>query len=271
MKSVEPGMFEYEIQALIEYVFRKEGAFGPGFESIVGSGKNATILHYESNSRQSQNGDLLLMDIGADFQHYTADVTRTIPINGKFTQEQKEIYEVVLTSQKAAIAHVKPGRGIREIHNKGVEVLKDGLFDLGLITDKSSDWQHRVWLMYNISHWLGLDVHDVGGRGSDDGVGRLLEPGMVLTVEPGVYINEKSLEDIGLKLGNRPPEENEIHDFVSAVKPVVKKYMDIGIRIEDDILVTVEGFENLSRQAPKEIEDIETLMINERKKGDDNV
>jgi len=272
MRSVEPGMYEYEIQALIEYVFRKEGASGPGFNSIVGSGKNTTILHYESNDRQSQNGDLLLMDIGADYDHYKADVTRTIPVNGTFSQEQAEIYKIVLASQEAAIAYVKPGRGIREIHNRGVEVLKEGLHKLGLIIDKTSDWQHRVWLMYSISHWLGLDVHDVGGRGDDD-AGRMLEPGMVLTVEPGVYINERSLNGISDKLGDRfKVDEKEIQEFVSAVKPVVQKYMNIGVRIEDDILVTKEGFENLSRYAPKEIRDIEKQMKRKaRKKGDDDV
>ncbi len=260
MKAVEPGMFEYEVEAIIEYIFRKNGAQGPGFPSIVGSGPNSTILHYEDNNRQTQDGDLLLMDVGAEYGHYTADVTRTIPVNGKFSAKQKEIYEVVLQAQEEAIKVATPGNGIYEINSRGVEVIKEGLYRLGLITDKDSQWQHRAWLMYNISHWVGLDVHDVGGRGPADGKGRRLEPGMVFTVEPGLYIREETLENLPLMLGRVGTKKEDIEAFINKVKPAVQKYANIGIRIEDDILITESGHEVLTSKAPKEIDAIEKLM-----------
>ncbi len=260
MKAVSPGMFEYEVEAIIEYIFRKNGAYGPGFPSIVGSGANSTILHYEDNNRQTQDGDLLLMDVGADYGHYTADVTRTIPVNGTFSAKQKEIYEVVLRAQKEAIKIAAPGVGIYEINTRGVEVITEGLHRLGLITDKNSTWQHRAWLMYNISHWVGLDVHDVGGRGPNDGKGRKFEPGMVFTVEPGLYIREETLESLPEMFSRFGPKKEEIDDFIDAVRPAVQKYAKIGVRIEDDILITKNGYEILSLKAPKEIDAIEKLM-----------
>lgn len=258
-KAVRPGMYEYEIQAIIEYFYRKNGAT-VGFSSIVGSGPNATMLHYNKNDRQIQEGDLLLMDVGAAFGNYTADVTRTIPVSGSFSQRQKEVYEIVLDAQKQAIAVAKPGVGIHKINQKSVEVINEGLFRLGLITNRESDWQHRVSLMYYISHWIGLDVHDVGGRGPDDGVGRKLEPGMVLTVEPGIYIRKESFDHLEEMLGRNAPEKKELEAFLEAVKPAVEKYAGIGIRIEDDILITEMGHEILSKKVPKEIDDIRKLM-----------
>jgi len=240
MKAVRPGMYEHEIEAVIEYIFRKNGALGPGFPSIIGSGPNATILHYEA--------------------HYMSDVTRTIPVSGRFTPTQREIYEVVLQAQKEAVKITAPGVGIYEINTRGVEVVKEGLFKLGLITDKDSDWQHRLWLMYNISHWVGLDVHDVGGRGPDDGKGRRFTPGMVFTVEPGLYIREETLENLPSMIGRSKVEKEELEDFISKVRPAVAKYANIGVRIEDDILVTKTGHEVISSRAPKEIEAIEKLM-----------
>lgn len=260
MKAVKPGMNEYEIEAIIEYIFRKEGAQGPGFPSIVGSGPNATILHYEDNNRETQDGDLLLMDVGAECGHYKADVTRTIPVNGKFSKIQREVYEVALRAQKEAIQIAAPGVGIHEINACGVEVIKEGLLKLGLITDKDSDWQHRAWLMYYISHWVGLDVHDVGGRGSYDGVGRKLEPGMVFTVEPGLYIREETLENLPAMLGRSRVDKEELANFIKEVRPAVQKYANIGVRIEDDILITESGYEILSSKVPKEIDAIEKLM-----------
>lgn len=260
MKAVSPGMFEYEVEAIIEYIFRKNGALGPGFPSIVGSGENSTILHYENNNQQTQDGDLLLMDIGADYGHYTADVTRTIPVNGTFSTKQKEIYEIVLQTQKEAIKIAAPGVGIYEINTRGVEVIKEGLHRLGLITDKKSTWQHRAWLMYNISHWVGLDVHDVGGRGPNDGKGWKLEPGMVFTVEPGIYIREEALESLPEMFSRFGPKKEELDDFINAVRPAVQKYANIGVRIEDDVLITETGHEILSSKAPKEIDAIEKLM-----------
>ncbi len=258
-KAARPGMFEYEIQAIIEYFYRKNGATA-GFSSIVGSGPNATMLHYSSNDRQIQEGDLVLMDVGAACGHYTADVTRTIPSSGTFNERQREIYEIVLDAQKQAIAVAAPGVGFHKINQKGVEKVKEGLFRLGLITDIQSDWQHRLWLMYNISHWIGLDVHDVGGRGPDDGIGWKLEPGMVFTVEPGIYIRLESLDNIKEMLGRNTPAEKELEDYVRAVRPAVEKYANIGIRIEDDILITEAGHEILSHKVPKEMDEIENLM-----------
>jgi Xaa-Pro aminopeptidase len=258
-RAVRPGMFEYEIQAIIEYIYRKNGA-EVGFSSIVGSGPNATMLHYNKNDRQTQQGDLLLMDVGAAYGKYTADVTRTIPVGGTFSQRQREVYEIVLDAQKQAIAEARPGVGVHKINQKGVDVIKEGLFRLGLITDPESDWQHRISLMYYISHWIGLNVHDVGGRGPDDGVGRKLEPGMVLTVEPGIYIRKESFDHLEEMLGRAAPDKEALQDFLEAVRPAVEKYTGIGIRIEDDILITEEGHEILSRKIPKEIDDIEKLM-----------
>lgn len=260
MKAAKPGMYEYEIEAIIEYIFRKNGSPRPGFPSIVGSGPNSTILHYEVNNRQIQDGDLIVMDIGAEYGYYSADITRTIPVNGKFSKEQKEIYEIVLEAQQSAIDIVAPGKGIYEVHYHALKIIKDGLYRLGLITDKNSKWQHRVWLMYNTCHWLGLDVHDVGGRGRDDGKGRELKPGMVHTVEPGIYIGENSLDNLSKKLEHFKLKEEEIAAFVNKVKPAAQKYVNIGVRIEDDILVTENGHENLSSKVPKEIDEIETLM-----------
>ena len=260
MKAVKPGMNEYEIQAIIEYFFRKNGAQGPGFPSIIGSGPNATVLHYDANNRQSQDRELVLMDVGAEYGHYKSDITRTIPVNGRFTRRQREIYEVVLQAQKEAIKIAAPGVGIYEINTRGVEVIKEGLLKLGLITDKDSQWQHRPWLMYNISHWVGLDVHDVGGRGPDDGKGRRLEPGMVFTVEPGLYIRKETLENLPGMVGRSGAEKEELEDFISKVRPAVEKYANIGVRIEDDILITATGYEVISSRAPKEIDAIEKLM-----------
>lgn len=260
MKATETGMYEYEIEAIIEYIYRKKGSPRPAFPSIIGSGPNTTVMHYEVNNRKTRHGDLVLMDVGAEYGFYKADVTRTIPVNGKFSKKQREIYEIVLEAQQEAINIAAPGVGLYEIHKRGVEVIKDGLYRLGLITDKNSKWQYRIWIMYNINHWLGLDVHDVGGRGPDDGKGRKLEPGMVFTVEPGIYIREDALERLSERRDRLAPDEKEINDFINKVKPAVQKYVNIGVRIEDDILITEDGHENLSKKTPRKIKEIEKLM-----------
>lgn len=225
MKHFKPGMREYEAEALIEYIFRKNGSLEWGFPSIVASGPNALILHYDAGDRQTRDGELILIDIGADYNYYTADVTRTIPVSGKFTKEQAEIYQIVLDAQKAAMSLVKPGTPVEAVHRKSVEVVAEGLLRLGLIRDKSGD-EYRRFFPHGTSHWLGIDVHDPGL--TDE-----LRPGMVLTVEPGIYLR-----------GDDVPE----------------KYRNIGIRIEDDILVTADGYELLSKGAPREIGEIEALM-----------
>ncbi|MFC2167471.1 aminopeptidase P N-terminal domain-containing protein [Acidobacteriota bacterium] len=259
MKAAQPGMNEAEIEAVIEYVFRKEGAAGPGFPSIVGSGPNSTVLHYEINNRQTVDGDLVVMDIGAEMGRYTADVTRTIPVNGQFSKEQKDIYNIVLEAEEKALSIIAPGVEINDVHNLAVSIIADGLLKLGLITDKESPWQMRAWLMYTINHWIGLNVHDVGDYRRRRDSSRVLEPGMVFTVEPGLYIRMETIDNLQEIVGPSV-SENQVIEFVKAVRPVVQKYNNIGVRIEDDVLVTVNGSENLSKKAPKKIAEIEMIM-----------
>lgn len=262
MKAAKPGMYEYELEAIIEYIYRKNGSPRPGFPSIVGSGPNSCIFHYEVNNRQTQDGDIIVIDIGAEYGYYSADVTRTIPVSGKFSREQRDIYEIVLRAQQEAIDMAAPGKGIREIQNRAIEVVKDGLYRLGLITDKNSSWQYRIWLMHAISHWLGLDVQDVGSSRGKDERGRILEPGMVFAVEPGIYVPENALDDLSelFEHTGLPATEEEIAEFVENVKPVAEKYRNIGVRIEDDVLITEEGHELLSSKAPRTIDEIENIM-----------
>ncbi len=239
MAAIRPGMGEWEVEALIEFVYRAHGARRVGFNSIVGSGPNTTILHYESNDRRMEAGDLVLMDIGAEWHHYTADVTRTVPVSGTFTPEQATIYQIVLDAQNAAIEIVEPGVTIADVQIKAFEVVTEGLIREGLlegtVEEIVASRGFRPFLMHGISHWLGLDVHDVGDY-TPDGRPRVLEPGMVFSVEPGVYIAE-------------------------GMKGVDPKWWNIGVRIEDDIVVTADGYRNLSDGAPREIEAIEALMV----------
>ena len=230
--------YEYEVQAAIEYGFKKRGAIRLGFPSIVGAGKNATYLHYEENRGDLNSGDLLLMDIGAEWNFYSADISRTVPISGKFSPEQKAIYQLVLDAQTAAIQKVKPGVSWREPHDTAIEIITSGLIELGLLsgdpTSLIQDKSYRKFFMHGTSHWLGLDVHDAGGRLGDDGNPHKLKSGMVLTVEPGIYISES--EDVD------------------------SKWWNIGVRIEDDVLVTQKGSRVLSQSIPKTIQEIEGLM-----------
>jgi len=258
MKVTVPGMFEYEVEAVIEYIYRKNGGRGPGFPSIVGSGPNSTILHHEKNDRKTVDGDMMVMDIGCEYGYYTADITRTIPVNGIFSKEQKDIYMLVLQAQKAAIEVLKPGYGMHEGHIEAAKVIKRGLYKLGLMTDTTSSWQERLFVLYNSSHWLGLHVHDVGRYGRENGKGRPLEPGMVLTIEPGIYINKDMLDN--LSSARRYIPQDELTEFINKVSPLFEKYNHIGVRIEDDILITEEGNEVLSAKAPKTISEIEETM-----------
>ena len=237
MQTTAPGLFEYQVQAELECEFRLGGSQWPAYPSIVAGGANACILHYTENDRRLRDGDLLLIDAGAEFNCYAADITRTFPVNGRFSGEQRAVYEVVLAAQAAAIAAVAPERPIIDYHDAAVQVLTEGLVDLGLLTGDPAELienqAYRRYYMHRTGHWLGMDVHDVGDYKIDD-QWRLLEPGMVLTVEPGLYI--------------------------SAAGDIPQRWHDIGIRIEDDVLVTRSGHENLTEKAPKAIDDIEHLM-----------
>ncbi|MDH3206526.1 MAG: aminopeptidase P N-terminal domain-containing protein [Gemmatimonadota bacterium] len=227
MAQVEPGWAEYEIEALIEYTFKRNGAEEPGFPSIVGSGENSVILHYESNRRTTKPGDVIVIDIGAEYHGYSADVTRTIPVDGRFTPEQRAIYEIVLAAQEAGIAATRAGNMFFAPHQAAQQVLARGLADLGLIRNASDGAGLRRFFMHGTSHYLGLDVHDVGSGGP-------MAPGTVITVEPGIYI--------------------------AAADDIDPKWWNIGVRIEDDVLVTESGPVMLSAGAPRTVADIERVM-----------
>jgi Xaa-Pro aminopeptidase len=238
MKAMQPGLYEYEVEAVLRYVFRRNGSPRHGYAPIVGAGANATVLHYVTNNSLIQDGDLLLIDAGAEYGYFTGDVTRTTPANGRFSEPQAEIYQVVLDAQLASIEAVKPGATFQDPHEVTVRVLVEGLLRLGLLEGSAEEnikeEKYRKFYMHRTSHWLGMDVHDVAPYKVAD-EWRKLEPGMVMTIEPGLYI-AGDLED---------------------VEP---RYRGIGVRIEDDVLVTPEGREVLSARVPKTIEEIEALM-----------
>ncbi|MGC9472523.1 MAG: aminopeptidase P N-terminal domain-containing protein [Bacteroidales bacterium] len=269
LQTVMPGQKEYEVQAEIEYVFLKNG-LRPGFETITGSGPNAATLHYYGNERTLQEGDLLLMDIGAACNGYTADVTRTIPVSGAFTPEQKELYNLVLKAQEEAIRLMVPGQKILDCHHRAADVIVQGLYELGLVTDTTSWWQRRFYIHYRNDHYIGLNVHDVGSYGDFDETvrdlyaargerGREILPGMVLTMEPGIYLIADRLDHLQGLFGEVATEE-ELAAFAEKVRPAYEKYAGIGIRIEDDILVTETGNRVLSHKAPKTVEEIQAAM-----------
>lgn len=238
MKMCKPGMYEYQIEAEFLHEFRRHGSQYPAYPSIVGGGANSCVLHYIENNAQLMDGDLLLIDAGCELDGYASDITRTFPVNGKYTGEQKAIYELVLAAQASAIEKVKPGNHWNDPHEAAVRVMVDGLLDLKLLKGKADDiiekQEYRKFYMHRTGHWLGMDVHDVGDY-KVDGIWRLLEPGLVLTVEPGLYI-------------------------FAGQKDVDERWWNIGVRIEDDVLVTRDGCDVLSADAPKKLEDIEALM-----------
>jgi len=238
MKQVQPGMYEYQLEGTIRNYCAQNGSRFDAYSSIVGSGENACVLHYTQNDQQIKDGDLILIDAGCELNHYASDITRTFPANGKFSTEQKALYELVLKSQLAAIEAVKPGNTFNDPHEVVLEILTQGLVDLGLLTGDVEtlikEEAYKPFYMHRTSHWLGMDVHDVGAY-KQDGKWRQLEPGMVLTIEPGLYI--------------APDDES-----------VDEKWRGIGIRIEDDVLVTKDGRQVLSHEVPKAVADIEALM-----------
>lgn len=237
MSTARPGLREYEIEALLDYTFRRMGATAPAYPSIVAAGPNATVLHYTTNDGELRPGELLLIDAGAEYDGYCADITRTFPLADRFSGAQRAIYDIALRAQLAAIDTVRPDTCYEDVHKRAVEVLVDGFLDLGLLTGDRQEIigkeQYRPFYMHRTSHWLGLDVHDVG-KYKAEGSSRRLEPGMILTVEPGIYI---------------PPGRTDIDP----------RYVGIGVRIEDDVLVTVDGHEVLSAAVPKQPGDIEAL------------
>lgn len=237
--------WEYEVEAQVDYTFKLRNADNWGYPSIVGCGPNATTLHYEESQGRVKSGELILMDVGAEYDHYSADVTRTFPINGKFTPEQAEVYNIVFAAQEAAARAMRPGATLTDVHNASLEVLKDGLLKLGLITDKNSN-QYRIWYMHGNSHFLGMNVHDVGMRGTK------LEVGMTFTNEPGIYVREDALDYL--------PKTPENEKFIAAVRPAFEKYKNIGVRIEDDMLITPDGPKWMTAAIPRTIPDIEAFM-----------
>ena len=243
MKAVRPGMYEYDLEALVESTFRMNGAGGPAFPTIVASGGNATILHYTTNDRQIEDETLVLIDAGAEYGRYCGDVTRTFPANGTFTAAQSAIYQLVLEAHDAIIDGIRPGVSIDEPHQKSIELLTESMLSLGLLKGKAEKLiekeKYRQFYMYRIGHMLGLDVHDVNCVREPDGEFKTFQPGMVMTIEPGLYVADDTK--------NVPPA-----------------YLGIGIRIEDDILVTESGCEVLTDGVPKEIDEIEALA-NSRK------
>lgn len=235
MQLANPGVREYEIDAELLHVFRMHGSERPAYESIVGSGPNATILHYRAGNRVMNDGELVLIDAGCEYEYYASDVTRTFPVNGKFTPEQRAIYELVLHAQKTSIQAVRPGITLDEIHDRAVRTITQGLLELGLLNGELDalieEKKYEAFYMHRTSHWLGMDVHDVGHY-YRDGVQRPLEEGFVLTIEPGIYIAADS-------------------------ETVDERWRGIGVRIEDDVVVTGSGREIISEGIPKEIDQLE--------------
>lgn len=237
MQFAAPGCYEYQLEAEIHHEFAMAGARSPAYSTIVGSGKNACILHYTQNNAQVNDGDLILIDAGAEYQGYASDITRTFPANGVFSQAQRDIYNVVLKAQQSVLDMLGPGMTLSDAMQHSVEVITEGLVALGIfegsVAQNLEEETWRQYYMHGLGHFIGLDVHDVGNY-KIDGEDRPLKPGMVITVEPGIYISEDS--------------------------DVPAQYKGIGIRIEDDVVITASGVEILTADVPKEIDEIEALM-----------
>ncbi|MBW2527210.1 MAG: aminopeptidase P N-terminal domain-containing protein [Deltaproteobacteria bacterium] len=235
MAAARPGQHEYELEAVLGEVFRRRGSPRVAYETIVASGANATVLHYVANRRRMEEGDLVLIDAGCEWDCYAGDITRTFPVSGRFSEPQRRLYEVVLAAQVAAIEACRPGATVDEVHQVALQELVAGMLELGLLTGRAeaiiADESYKRYFMHRTSHWLGLDVHDVGAY-YVDGASRALEPGMVVTIEPGLYVSATD---------DQAPAD----------------YRGIGIRIEDDIVITADGYENLTAAVPKSAEEVE--------------
>jgi Xaa-Pro aminopeptidase len=239
-RLAKSGAYEYEIEAIIEYTFRRLGARGAAYTTIVGGGSNATVLHYVTNSEKLRDNEMVLVDAGCELEGYASDVTRTYPIGGRFTAAGRAVYDVVLTAQRAGIAQCIPGKTLADVHAASLRAIVEGLVDLKLLSGEVDDLiaqeSYRRFFMHKTSHWLGLDVHDVGNYGSG-GNHRPLEPGMVFTVEPGIYVAADD-EDANAE------------------------FRGIGVRIEDDVAITEDGCENLTESIATDPEDVEALVTN---------
>jgi Xaa-Pro aminopeptidase len=231
------GVYEYEVEAAIDYTFRRRGSAGPAYETIVGGGRNATVLHYVANSDKLRQGDLVVVDAGCELEGYASDVTRTYPVGGRYEGPMKALYEVVLTAQEAALEQARPGNTLEDVHRASLHALVDGLVALGILAGERDELvakqAYSPYFMHRTSHWLGLDVHDVGSY-AVAGKPRPLEPGMVFTVEPGLYVSPDAATDV--------------------------RFRGIGVRIEDDVVVTESGHENLTAGIPKRPADVEAWM-----------
>lgn len=238
MRVTRPGIFEYEVEAAIEYEYRRSGAARESYESIVAGADNATILHYATNREVLVDGTLVLVDSGCELDYYASDVTRTWPVNGRFSPEQRAIYEIVLAAQASAMEHVRPDTPQNAFHRAAVRTITEGLIDVGLLSgalDENIELErYRAFYMHGTGHWLGLDVHDAGRYRDANDEPLLLEPGMVTTVEPGIYIHRDADCD--------------------------ERFKGIGVRIEDDLLVTKDGHENLTAATPKTIDELEAIV-----------
>ncbi len=247
--------WEYEVDAVMAYTFKLRNADNWGYPDIVGCGPNATTLHYEESQGPVKQGDLLLMDVGAEYDHYTADITRTFPVNGKFTPAQAAVYQIVYDAQEAVAKASKPGATLSDVNRAGTEVIKNGLLKLGLITDINSQ-QHRVWFMHGTSHWLGMNVHDVGG-------GAKFVPGAVFTNEPGIYVRLDALDNMPFGW-----KEEDWEKFKTAVRPAFEKYKGMGVRIEDDMVITADGVRWMSEALPRKMSDIEDFIAKARRQSE---
>lgn len=277
MRTAKPGLRENQVQAVMEYTFRSGGSVRNGYPSIVASGPNACILHYNENTRVMNEGELLLIDAAAEYEYMSADVTRTFPVSGAFSPEQAAVYEVVLDAQNAAMARIAPGAPFEDQHKAVREVITAGLVDLGLLPAgyPISMHHYREYFMHGTGHWLGMDVHDIGAYKTASG-SRRLEAGMVFTVEPGIYADpdqavlrlsllEYDLEDwierryrLGPEAAKAAEkEEREAAGFVEHEVP--EAFRGIGVRIEDDVVVTSDGYENLTASLPRKIDEVEAI------------
>jgi Xaa-Pro aminopeptidase len=257
MRAVEPGMNEFEIHALIEGTFRRYGAERPSFGSIVGSGPNSVTLHYRDADRFMERGEVLVMDIGASYRGYAADVTRTVPVSGRFSPEQRAIYEIVLAAQKAAEQQARPGATLGALSQTAAQTVAQGLARLGLIESADASYdcgrgttrcaQWRLYYMHGLGHGIGLDVHD-----PDPAYSGSFRVGSAFTIEPGIYVRADLLQNLPDTPGNRA--------LIERLTPAVRRYANIGVRIEDDYFITEQGVERVSTGAPREIDEIEALM-----------